>query len=99
MSHSSQEDTPWVAELTPRPDDRLHWLDRGAARRDAPPPGSLSTQPVATPWLSPGSTNRMQFHVRCLPARPASAFAASAASSWNYPAALRQQEPNGTIPL
>jgi hypothetical protein len=54
-----------------------HWLDRVDARHDAPPPGSLSTQPVATLWLSPESTNRMQFHVRCLPARPASAFAAS----------------------
>src|SRR5580700_2761751 len=45
---------------------------------NAPPPGSPSTQAVATRWLSPESTNRMQFHVRCLPARPASAFAASA---------------------
>src|SRR5258705_7349179 len=59
-------------------DDRLHCLDRVDARRDATPPGSLSTQPVATRWLSHESTNRKQFHVRCLPARPASAFAASA---------------------
>src|ERR1035441_4714068 len=78
MSHGSQEDTPWVAEPTPRPDDRLHWLDRVAARHDATPPGSLSTQAVATRWLSPESTNRMQFHVICLPARPASTFAVSA---------------------
>src|ERR1700723_2633166 len=42
------------------------------------PPGSLSTRAVATRRLSPGSTNRMQFLVRCLAARPASAFAASA---------------------
>src|ERR1035437_611429 len=60
------------------PDDRLHWLDRVAARHDAPPPGLLSTQAVATRGLSPESTNRTQFHVRCLPARPASAFAANA---------------------
>src|SRR5260370_4791308 len=73
-----QEGTPLVAEPTPMPDDLLHWLDTVDARHDASPPGSLSTQPVATRWLSPGSTNRRQFHVRCLPARPASAFAASA---------------------
>src|SRR5665213_1240930 len=60
------------------PDDRLHWLDRVAARHDAPPPGLLTTQAVATRGLSPESTNRTQFHVRCLPARPASAFAANA---------------------
>src|ERR1039458_2521917 len=78
MSHGWREGTPWVAELTPRPDDRLHWLDRGAARRDVIPPGSLWTQPVATRWRSPESTNRKQFHVKCLPARPASAFAANA---------------------
>jgi len=39
------------------PDDLLHWLDTVDARHDASPPGSLSTQPVATRWLSPGSTN------------------------------------------
>src|ERR1700751_4686129 len=72
-----QEGTPWVAELTPRPDDRLRWLDRVAARRDATPPGPLWTQPAATRWLSPESTNRKRL-VRCLPVRPASAFAASA---------------------
>src|SRR5882762_726651 len=79
MSRGWQEDIAWVAEPNPKPDDLLHWLDRVDARHDAPPPGSRSTQPVATLLLSPESTNRMQFHVRCLPARPASAsaFAAS----------------------
>src|ERR1700677_868376 len=77
MSHGSQENTLWVAEPTPRPDDRLHWLHRVAACHEAPPPGSLSTQAVATRWLSPESTNRMQFHARCLPAQPASASAAN----------------------
>ena len=33
---------------TDKPDDRLHWLDTVDARRDATPPGSLSTQPAAT---------------------------------------------------
>ena len=33
-----QEGTAWVAEPTPRPDDRLHWLDTVDARRDAIPP-------------------------------------------------------------
>src|SRR3984893_1440003 len=73
-----QEGTPWVAELTPWPDDRLHWFDTGDAPHDAPPPGSPSTQAAATRWLSHESTNRKRFLVRCLPARPASAFAASA---------------------
>src|SRR5216684_5220708 len=68
---------PWMARrhalgrrADSRPDDRLHWLDTVDARRDAPPPGSPSTQ-LAAPWLSPESTNRKQFLVRCLPARPA----------------------------
>jgi hypothetical protein len=49
VAHGWQEDTPSVAERTPRPDDRLHWLDRVDGRHDAPPPGSRSTQAVATP--------------------------------------------------
>src|ERR1700733_4090522 len=73
-----QERTLWVAERTPRPDDRLHWLDTVDGRRDAPPPGSRSTQAVATRWLSHESTSRLRLLVRCLPARPASAFAVSA---------------------
>src|ERR1019366_8536096 len=40
------------------------------ARRGAPPPDSPSTRPAATLWLSHESTNRKQFLVRCLPARP-----------------------------
>src|ERR1700761_9582907 len=44
MSRGWQEDIAWVAEPNPKPDDRLHWLDRVDARHDAPPPGLLSTQ-------------------------------------------------------
>src|SRR5450755_596592 len=88
---------PWVAEPTPTPDDRLHWLGRVDGRRDATPPGSLSTPDVATHWLSRGSMSRLRFHVRCLPARPSlmsavsaderegrSRHAASTETEWNY---------------
>src|SRR5258705_10206815 len=104
-----QEGTPWVAELSSMPDGRLRWLDRVAGHRDATPPGSLSTQPVATRWLSPESTNRKQSLVRCLPARPASAFAvnadeqqelyrraASTRTEWNHGPYRRHGRSHGT---
>jgi hypothetical protein len=76
--HWQRDDQYMGAGLAPYVYCLAPCLDRVDARRDATPPGSLSTQPVATRWLSHESTNRMQFHVRCLPARPASAFAVSA---------------------
>jgi hypothetical protein len=72
-----QAGRPWVAEPTSRPDDRLHWLDTLAARRDVRPPGLPSTQLARVLWRSHESTNPPQCLVRCLPARPTLAFAAN----------------------
>src|SRR5580704_9290466 len=91
------------------PDDRLHWLGRVDGRRDAPPPGSLSTPAVAARWLFHGSTNQTRFHVRCLPARPASVLAVSAdeqqersrrvastGTEWNYAPYRRHAQSHAT---
>ncbi len=90
------------------PDGRLRWLDRVDARHDAPPPGSPSTTPAATPWLSHESMSRKQFLVRCLPARSAFAanadgsrtirHAASTRAEWNHGLQRRGQSHATTLP-
>jgi hypothetical protein len=91
-SHGWQEGTPWVAERTPMPDGRLHWLDRVDARRDVPPPGSLSTQDVATrsrnvePAAIPREMSSRSASVNADEREERSRRAAST-------------EPNGTMPL
>jgi hypothetical protein len=77
-----QEGTSSVAELTSRPADRLHWLDRVDGHRCVPPPGSPSTLPVETFWLSLESTNRQQCLVRYLPVRRERQHLAASGDEW-----------------
>ena len=100
MSRGWQEDIAWVAEPNPKPDDLLHWLDRVDARHDAPP----SRLTVDTGRSNPLAISRID-EPEAIPLEMSSRSASvsvsqrAPASSRNYTAALRQQEPNRTMAL